>query len=100
MGKTAVIERNRGLRKERKGVVVSKSGDKTVVVLIERRSQHPVYGKTVRQFKKYHVHDEKNEAGVGDLIRIVESRPMSRLKRWRMIEIIEVSKDKDHAVKA
>jgi len=92
--------KGRGQRKERQGVVVSKSGIKSIVVLVERRSQHPVYGKTVRQFKKFHVHDEKDEAGLGDLVRIVESRPLSRLKRWRLIEIVEKSKDKNQAVVA
>jgi len=87
----------RGRRKERKGVVVSKSGNKSIVVLVERRSQHPVYGKTVRYNKKYHVHDEKNEAGLDDVVQIVECRPMSRLKRWRLLEIIEKSKEKDKA---
>jgi small subunit ribosomal protein S17 len=100
MGDTVAIERSRGLRKERNGIVVSKSGDKTVVVLVERRSQHPVYGKTVRQFKKYHAHDEKNEAKMGDHVRIVESRPMSRMKRWRMVGIVSASQEKDQAVTA
>jgi small subunit ribosomal protein S17 len=82
----------RGQRKERKGVVVSKSGQKTIVVLVERRSQHPLYGKTVRQEKRFHVHDEKDEAKQGDKVRIVECRPMSRMKRWRLAEIIERGK--------
>jgi small subunit ribosomal protein S17 len=79
----------RGVRKEMKGVVVSRSGDKSVVVLAERRFRHPVYGKVVRQSKKFHVHDEKNETKVGDLVSIVESRPVSRLKRWRIVEVLE-----------
>lgn len=79
----------RGTRKERKGSVVSKSGNKSVVVLTEFRRPHPKYGKVVKHFKKFHVHDEKNEAKVGDLVRIEETRPLSRLKRWRLTEIVE-----------
>jgi small subunit ribosomal protein S17 len=87
----------KGRRKERKGIVVSKSGNKSIVILVERRSQHPVYGKTVRHNRKFHVHDEKNEAGLGDIVQIVECRPMSRMKRWRLLEIIEKSKEKNKA---
>ena len=90
-------KQSRGQRKERKGAVVSKSGNKSIVVLVERRSQHPVYGKTMREFKKFHVHDENNDAKIGDLVRIVETRPLSRLKRWRMAEIVEKAKAKDQA---
>lgn len=75
-------------RKERTGVVVSDAMDKTVVVRVERRLRHPLYGKELRRFKKFHVHDEKNEAKVGDRVRIVETRPLSRLKRWRLAEIL------------
>lgn len=78
----------RALRKQRHGVVVSRSGNKTVVVLVERRKQHPLYKKVIRQFKKYHVHDEKNEANVGDKVTIVETRPVSKLKRWRITGVI------------
>ena len=78
-------EKKRGVRKERLGTVVSKSGRKSVVVEVQRRKQHPLYGKTVRMQKKYHVHDEKDQAQVGDKVKIVECRPMSRLKRWRMV---------------
>lgn len=77
----------RGTRKVRKGVVVSRSGDKSVVVRAERRKPHPLYGKVVREFKKYHVHDERNEAKVGDEVIIAECRPLSRMKRWRLVEI-------------
>ncbi|OVE77006.1 30S ribosomal protein S17 [bacterium E08(2017)] len=80
-----VTEAKRGMRKQRSGVVVSKSGQKTIVVLVERRKQHPLYKKVIRQFKKYHVHDEKDEAQVGDRVKIVETRPMSKLKRWRFV---------------
>jgi len=83
-----VESRKRGLRKERRGTVVSKSGDKSVVVMVERRKQHPLYGKVTRQSRKFHVHDEDNRAGVGDIVRIVESRPLSRLKRWRLVEVL------------
>ena len=82
----------RALRKQRKGVVVSRSGDKSIVVSVERRKQHAQYGKTIRQSARYHVHDEKNEAGLGDVVRIVESRPLSRLKRWRLVEVLEKSR--------
>ena len=74
----------RGVRKTRVGVVVSKSGDKSVIVRGERRLPHPVYGKVVRQFKKYHANDEKNECQVGDTVEIVECRPISKTKRWRV----------------
>ena len=74
----------RGVRKTRRGVVVSRSGDKSVIVRAERRLPHPIYGKVVREFRKYHVHDERNEAKVGDRVEIVECRPLSRTKRWRL----------------
>ena len=77
----------RGNRKTRRGVVVSKSGDKTIVVQVERKFRHPLYGKEVRSFRKFHAHDEKNQASVGDKVRIVECRPLSRMKRWRCVEI-------------
>jgi small subunit ribosomal protein S17 len=76
----------RGVRKEREGVVISVSGSKSVVVRVEARKRHPVYSKVIRQFAKFHAHDEKSEARVGDKVRIVETRPLSRLKRWRVIE--------------
>jgi small subunit ribosomal protein S17 len=76
-------------RKLRQGVVVSDARDKTITVRIETARAHPVYGKIVRRSKKLHAHDERNEAAVGDLVRIVECRPLSRLKRWRLVEIIE-----------
>lgn len=77
---------NRGSRKIRKGVVVSKSGNKSVVVQGERRERHPLYGKVVRRFKKYHAHDEDNSAKVGDTVTIMETRPLSATKRWRVIK--------------
>ena len=76
-----------GTRKERRGVVLSRSGEKTVVVQVEGRRQHPLYGKIVRFKKKFHVHDEKNEAQLGDKVRIAECRPISRMKRWRLVEV-------------
>ena len=78
----------RGHRKTRRGTVVKKSGDKTVSVLVERRYQHPVYGKQLVDAKKYHTHDEKNEAAPGDFVVIQETRPLSKLKRWRLVKIL------------
>ncbi|MBU1909795.1 MAG: 30S ribosomal protein S17 [Verrucomicrobia bacterium] len=78
----------KSVRKQREGVVVSDAMDKTVVVRVERRFHHPVYGKVIRQHAKHYAHDEKNEARKGDVVRIQEVRPLSRLKRWRLLEII------------
>ncbi len=74
------------------GTVVSDVNDKTVVVLVERRFIHPLYKKTVRRTKKYHAHDENNEYKVGDVVRIEECRPISRKKRWRVIERVEAAR--------
>lgn len=82
----------RNTRKERQGVVVSDVQDKTIIVRVERRTTHPLYGKTVTRSKRYHVHDEANEAGVGDTVRIQETRPISKLKRWRLAGIVERAK--------
>jgi small subunit ribosomal protein S17 len=82
----------RGVRKERKGTVVSDAMDKTVVVRVERRVRHPTYGKEVTYYKKLYVHDEKDEARKGDVVRIVETRPLSRLKRWRLVDILRKGK--------
>ena len=79
----------RASRKTRVGVVVSDKMDKTVVVSIERRVQHPVYGKMVRRTKRLKAHDEKNDARTGDTVRIMETRPLSKDKRWRLVEIVE-----------
>ncbi|MDY5954944.1 MAG: 30S ribosomal protein S17 [Kiritimatiellia bacterium] len=79
----------RGHRKVRKGTVVSKSGDKSVIVQSETRERHPVYGKVVRRFKKFHAHDEQNAAKVGDRVVIMETRPLSATKRWRLVSIEE-----------
>ncbi|HRT29916.1 MAG TPA: 30S ribosomal protein S17 [Kiritimatiellia bacterium] len=81
----------RGSRKVRKGVVVSKSGEKSVVVQSERRERHPIYGKVVRRFKKFHAHDEANTAKVGDVVTIAETRPLSATKRWRIVNKPEVN---------
>ena len=78
----------RNTRKERVGVVTSDAMDKTVVVQSERRIAHPVYGKVIRRSKKYYVHDEKNEAKKGDKVRIAETRPMSKTKNWRLVEVV------------
>ena len=78
----------RGNRKERVGVVVSDVQDKTIVVNVDRRTAHPLYGKIVKVSKKFAVHDEKNEAKKGDIVRIVETRPLSRNKCWRLLEVI------------
>ena len=82
----------RNTRKERQGVVTSARQDKTIIVRVERRTTHPLYAKSLKVSKKYHVHDEDNEAGVGDTVRIRETRPMSKLKRWRLEKIIERAK--------
>jgi len=79
----------RGVRKQRKGIVVSKSGDKTIVVKVESREIHPFYGKVIRKHRKFHVHDEENAVTVGSNVRIVECKPLSRLKRWRLAEVIQ-----------
>ena len=81
----------RGVRKERTGVVVSNKMTKTIVVLVSRRIRHEEYGKEITDSKKYYAHDEKNEAKIGDKVRIVETRPLSRLKRWRLLEIVSVA---------
>ena len=92
MNTSAVMER--GKRKNREGMVISDGMDKTIVVRVERRERHPLYGKEIKLYKKYYAHDEKNEAHVGDKVSIVETRPLSRLKRWRLVEIVEKAKRK------
>ena len=82
----------RTLRKVRVGMVVSDKMDKTCVVAIEDNVKHPVYGKIIKRTLKVHAHDEKNECGVGDKVRIMETRPLSKTKRWRIVEIIEKAK--------
>lgn len=90
----------RGMRKVRKGVVVSRSGNKSVVVQVERRFPHPMYGKVVTQYRKFHAHDEKNEASKGDWVTIVECRPMSRMKRWRLVAITRKAEALEAPVKS
>ena len=82
----------RGMRKTRTGVVVSDKMDKTIVVEIRTREKHPLYGKIMNATKKFKVHDENNEAGIGDTVRIMETRPLSKDKRWRLVGIIEKAK--------
>ncbi|MBO4529314.1 MAG: 30S ribosomal protein S17 [Paludibacteraceae bacterium] len=82
----------RNLRKERQGVVSSNKMDKTITVTIKYKEMHPIYQKFVNKTKKYHAHDEKNECNVGDTVRIMETRPLSKTKRWRLVEIIERAK--------
>ena len=82
----------RNLRKVRKGVVVSDVNDKTIVVEVKERKPHPVYGKMMTFTKKFHAHDEKNEAGIGDTVQIMETRPLSKMKRWRLVKIVEKAK--------
>ena len=86
------MSEQRNSRKVRQGVVVSAAGDKTIVVQIVERKPHPVYGKMVNSSKKFHAHDEKNEAGVGDTVTIMETRPLSKMKRWRLLDIVEKAK--------
>ncbi len=76
-------------RKVRVGRVVGDQMDKTIVVLVERRLRHPLYGKEMRQRRKLHAHDEQNEAKTGDLVKLMETRPLSRKKRWRLVEVLE-----------
>ena len=79
----------RSKRKIRTGLVISDKADKTVTVKVERHLSHPLYGKGVKRTKKYHAHDEKNEYKVGDTVRIMETRPVSKTKRWRVVELLE-----------
>jgi small subunit ribosomal protein S17 len=82
-----MLERN--LRKIRIGVVSSNKMDKTVTVAVERKVKHPIYGKFVKKTTRFHAHDEKNECSIGDIVKIMETRPLSKTKRWRMIEVVE-----------
>ena len=82
----------RRLRQERVGVVSSNKMDKTITVAVKWKEKHPIYGKFVNKTKKYHAHDEKNECNIGDTVRIMETRPLSRTKRWRLVNIIERAK--------
>ena len=82
----------RNLRKERTGVVTSNKMDKSITVAIKRKEKHPIYGKFVSKTKKYHAHDENNECNIGDTVKIMETRPLSKTKRWRLVQIIERAK--------
>ena len=82
----------RNLRKERIGVVFSNKMDKTVTVAVKWKEKHPIYGKFVNKTKKFHAHDEKNECNIGDTVKIMETRPISKDKRWRLVEIVEKAK--------
>jgi len=84
------MERN--LRKERIGVIVSNKMDKSIVVQVTRREKHPIYGKFVKKSTKFIAHDEKNECNIGDTVRIMETRPISKNKCWRLVEIVERAK--------
>jgi small subunit ribosomal protein S17 len=82
----------RNLRKERTGVVFSNKMDKSITVAVKWKEQHPIYGKFVNKTKKFHAHDEKNECNIGDTVKIMETRPLSKTKRWRLVQIIERAK--------
>ena len=83
---------SRNLREERIGVVSTNKMEKTITVTVKWKEQHPIYGKFVNETKKYHAHDEKNECNIGDTVRLMETRPLSKTKRWRLVEIIERAK--------
>ncbi len=82
----------RKLRKERTGLVTSDKMDKTITVIIERKVKHPIYGKFVKHSKTFKAHDEKNDAKIGDTVKIMETRPLSKTKRWRLVEVVERAK--------
>jgi small subunit ribosomal protein S17 len=82
----------RNLRKERTGIVTSDKMEKTITVSIERKVKHPIYGKFVKSTKRFKAHDEKNDAKLGDTVKITETRPLSKTKRWRLVEVVERAK--------
>ncbi len=84
--------KERNLRKERVGVVVSNKMEKTIVVAAKRKVKHPIYGKFVNKTTKFYAHDEKNDCNIGDLVKVMETRPLSKNKCWRLVEIIERAK--------
>ena len=86
------MEQRRHLRKERIGEVVSNKMNKSITVAVKRKVKHPIYGKFIRKTTKFMAHDEKNECGIGDTVKIMETRPLSKLKRWRVVEVIEKAK--------
>ncbi|MBS1598579.1 MAG: 30S ribosomal protein S17 [Bacteroidetes bacterium] len=83
---------DRNLRKIRIGIVSSNKMSKTITVAVERKVKHPIYGKFLKKTTKFHAHDEKNECSIGDVVKIMESRPLSKTKRWRLVEIVEKAK--------
>ena len=83
---------NRNLRKERTGIVTSNKMDKSIVVSVERKEMHPMYGKFVKRTKKFVAHDEEQTCNIGDIVRIMETRPMSKRKCWRLVEVVERAK--------
>ena len=83
---TAIV---RNLRKTRTGLVTSNKMDKTITVKVERKIKHPLYGKFLKKSTSFHAHDEKNECNIGDTVKIMESRPLSKTKRWRLVEVVE-----------
>jgi small subunit ribosomal protein S17 len=86
------MSEQRNQRKVRQGVVISAASDKTCVVEVKERKPHPIYGKMMTRSKKFHAHDELNSAGIGDTVTIMEARPLSKLKRWRLLDIVEKAK--------
>lgn len=82
-----MLERN--LRKTKTGVVTSNKMAKTITVVVERKVKHPIYGKFVKKSTKFHAHDEKNECSIGDTVKIMETRPLSKTKKWRLVEVVE-----------
>jgi small subunit ribosomal protein S17 len=83
------MENKRNLRKERVGVVVSNKMDKSIVIAVKRKVKHPIYGKFVNKTSKLHAHDEENTCNIGDTVRVMETRPLSKNKSWRLVEIVE-----------
>ena len=88
-GETSAESISRNLRKVRVGIVSSNKMDKTITVKVERKVKHPLYGKFIKKTTGFHAHDEKNECSIGDIVKIMEARPMSKTKRWRLVEVVE-----------
>lgn len=88
-GETSSNSVSRNLRKVRVGIVSSNKMDKTITVKVERKVKHPLYGKFIKKTTGFHAHDEKNECSIGDIVKIMESRPLSKTKRWRLVEVVE-----------
>ena len=89
---TDISMETRNLRKERVGVVTSNKMDKTITVAVQRKEKHPIYGKFVKKTTKFSAHDETNDCGIGDTVKIMETRPMSKNKNWRVVEVVERAK--------